>query len=352
MSARCKICHTEFVENEGDVCVSCMLGGGYSNAGSNTGTNISPSSTDTNIHGSTAIPKKSKPSAFGTARVKGTVQNYFQEPDNRSPAKKWFAALLDGTPYSSTDHKFIFDLKDDNVRNLDFGAQTGSSVVICGEITFGSINNNNVVEVYGDKTKHNVIAAKKIRNISNGSVINITKQISAAAVRLITLLIAILFVIFVVSAGFLIFNNDSTQSNNSGTSTVVDGASTGSDNADENTSGKYSYPVSDSSDNTGTNVNSDEPSSTVSPSTTNDSSMSKARTKDTLGKIGVIIVGALLILGGLKFGRTISRKTMFIVIGLGVACILIVFSPELFTTIVGAIIMFFIVKYLFKKIFR
>ena len=350
MSARCKICHTEFVENEGDICVSCMLGGGYSNAGSNTGTNISTSSTDTNIHESTAIPTKSKPSAFGKARVKGTVQNYFQEPDNRSPAKKWFAALLDGTPYSSTDHKFIFDLKDDNVRNLDFGAQTGSSVVICGEITFGSINNNNVVEVYGDKTKHNVIAAKKIRNISNGSVINITKQISATAVRLITLLIVILFALFVVSAGFLIFNNDSTQANNPGTSTVVDGASTSADNADGNASEKYSYPVSNSSDSTGSNVDSDEPGSTVSSTTTNGSSASK--TKDTLGKIGVIIVGALLILGGLKFGRTISRKTMFIVIGLGVACILIVFAPELFTTIVGAIIMFFIVKYLFKKIFR
>lgn len=323
MSARCRICNTEFVEKEGDVCVSCMLGG--------CAPNVPNTSFDSNIGSpsdTTAIPKKSKPSAFGTARIKGTVQNFMQEPDTRGALTKWSDAFFSGTPYSSTDKKYIFDLKDDNVRNLDFGAQTGSSVVICGEIAFGSINNNNVVEVYGDKNKHNIIAAKKIRNISNGSVINITKQLSAAAVRTITLLVVALLAIFICSAAILINDSSSSPVNDPGTSSVSDDTSASS--TDANTS----------------NID-----STDAAASANDSQSSSLTAKDITGKIGVVIVGVLLIVGGLKFGRNFSKKTMFIILGLGIACILMVFSPKLFSSIIALVIMFFILKFAFKNLF-
>lgn len=303
MDIKCACCHNVYVEREGDICFNCRLKG-LSAAEPAPDYSSSPQRDVVEKNGefgekhsakhAKEKERKNEDRTFGKVVVRGTVFDFKKEPDTRSQMERFSSALFKGTPYTYSKEKYIFNVKEDNVRSLNFDGRTGSCVVINGDFTFGSITNNDVVEVTGSRNKYGVIAAEKIVNISNGSRINISKQVNASVIRLITLLVVGLIVL----TGYLAVTKFIP---------LIGEMSSGS----LNTSGK-----------------------------------------EVLKSILCIVVGILMIVFSVRFGRSFGSRTKTVILAVGAGLILFAISPSLLVSVLGGATCIYCIFKLIKTVFR
>lgn len=255
MAYKCRVCGSNDVNNQGDVCELCAIGidpyansmssgqkpGPYINTPDDSApTAYRPKSGQNRkiLVGSTAndvdiTPASSNPpvQVYGAGQVPQTVNtnsgnNYAPAPAVKAPAasslpasagiaknimsdnqkksffSKWFRALFSGVPYTFGDDITMLQVYPDYTGSaLNASGNACDQVIIYGKLNSGIISENNNIEVYGRRDSHNNIIAKRIVNKASGTTVTPTGAISSGIVWLITLLILVPLVSFLV-AGF------------------------------------------------------------------------------------------------------------------------------------------------------
>ncbi len=203
MSYKCVLCNKAFVDQPGDICISCQMkhtapvqSGQPDNnksvpiEASNpipqilpkndvpNPVNISPVDNDYN-QGKTATKEN------GT--YSGIVQNLMTNPVTGTTMSRWMNSLIYGYPYSTGNNQFVFSLFSQDAYS---GAGvSGHSVMFYGNAEYSFLSNNTPVIVHGNKMSDGVILANKVEGSNYGFTMKSRFSLSSAAVRIITFLI-------------------------------------------------------------------------------------------------------------------------------------------------------------------
>ncbi len=133
----------------------------------------------------------------------GIVRNYATNEHRKTFVSKWFSALFKGIPFTTGNQVTTFQVFPDYTgtsRNVLGNAC--DQVIIYGKITPGMISDNNDIEVYGKRDSNNNVQAKYIKNKATGTNISPVGSMSCGIVWCITLLM----LVFLVSAVTTIIN--------------------------------------------------------------------------------------------------------------------------------------------------
>jgi len=253
MAYKCRICGSNDVDNQGDICELCAIGQdpyatdmssvssnntrhilnhnnegdkniGYSpkrsgnrkvliNGGSDLA-NTDPygndmtaddSSSTVQVYQPGQVPQQvatSKPSA-NTQTVSnissnqpistGITKNISVDNEKKSFLSKWFRALFTGVPFTIDDEITMFQVFPDySGTALNSLGNACDQVIVYGKLNHGAISENNDVEVYGRRDSNNNIIAKKIKNKASGTVVSPKNSLGAGAVRVITVILLLL----------------------------------------------------------------------------------------------------------------------------------------------------------------
>ena len=248
MSYKCRICGSNDVDNQGDICELCAIGQDpyatgistnpspkkhaalnndtqktdttqYSpkrssnrkvllNGGSdilNTdpyGNDISDNSavSTVQIYAAGQVPQQNTPTT-NSANIKsvpkksvnqpvssGIVKNMAIDNQKRSFVVKWVKSMFTGVPYVFGDEINMFQIFPDySGTSLNALGNACDQVVVYGKLNRGAISENNDIEVFGRRDSNNNIIAKKIRNKATGTIVTPSQTMSCFMVWLITL---------------------------------------------------------------------------------------------------------------------------------------------------------------------
>lgn len=240
MSVKCRICGINPVPAPGDICSQCnnssgnkpkrkvLLNGGAelsncdpygNNMGSGAGApGYAPPVAPPPAPPVTPPPVAPTPPAFygGNAPVQaapayqsrqmpvcsGVVRNVSRDYQKRAFIYKWFRALFGGVPYTLDDEATLFQVYPVNTPNgLNSMGNACDLVAVYGQVSNGSINNGDMVDVYGQRDSKNRVIARKVMNNSSGCVVTGARSLGVVPVLIITLLVIALLAGLVVCLG-------------------------------------------------------------------------------------------------------------------------------------------------------
>ena len=129
----------------------------------------------------------------------GIVKNVDFSAEKRSPLKKIYRSLFKDEPFAFNNETTSFQVFPDfSGSTLNAQGCYSDQVVVYGHVTPGAISENNDVEIYGYRNRHNVIIAKKIVNKATGAILKTDPKISPAIIWLV-------FAVFVALSCALIY---------------------------------------------------------------------------------------------------------------------------------------------------
>lgn len=189
MSAKCAICKRAFVNEPGQVCITCKMR-------QQTCQTVQIQSQQTEV-----IPMQkevfqeqtvNRNIRQGAHSYTGIVQNIHQREMKQGIMRRWFTSLAYGNPFVFSDTQYEFSLYLQG--NYTAERVQGKEVVFYGNPGYCFLNNNSTVNVYGVMDRNGVILAKEISGINTSFRMKPRYAIPGIVVRLlsIALLIAII----------------------------------------------------------------------------------------------------------------------------------------------------------------
>lgn len=129
----------------------------------------------------------------------GIAQEVHSSPSNeRTFLSAWLDSLIYGMPFSRSKIRNVFNLQLQEVQDtISISSQRSVAVTFYGDTSAGLISRGQTIHVNGHFGPDRTVYAKKIVNLTNGSIIRIDRAIPAWLVRFITLVIMLLLVWFV-----------------------------------------------------------------------------------------------------------------------------------------------------------
>lgn len=224
MACKCRICGVNDVARPGDVCGPCRSGQPADAAGSggkrtrrvllNGGSGLS----DLDPYGNSMGPQDEAespdqtPPADHTAAddavqgsqplTCGVIKNIMVDTPRKSALGKWFRTLFTGIPFSLSNEVTLFQVfPDPSGSPLNMLGNACDQVIVYGKIKYGSLAENNDVEVYGRRDSNNYIIAREIRNKATGTAVRPEHTLGVLPVWIITILLAALLACAAVSLG-------------------------------------------------------------------------------------------------------------------------------------------------------
>lgn len=257
MSYKCRICASNDVEHQGDICEICaigvdpyavgmsganntsddnvgsasgtadysakrggrkvLLGGGSSISNQDPyGNDMTPVQEDNSVQVYSAgqVPQGGNNTGNNTNvtsqsntvstqyATSGITKNITVDSQKRSFLTKWFSALFKGIPYTLDDDITMFQVFPDYTGTaLNSMGNACDQVIVYGKLNNGAVSENNDVEVYGRRDSNNNIIAKTIRNKASGTTISPMRCIDAGIARVITLVVAVLLFALISALG-------------------------------------------------------------------------------------------------------------------------------------------------------
>lgn len=261
MPYKCRICGTNEVNNQGDICELCaieqdpyaqsqaisqgfqqglqpnennnqskgsyapkrgnnrkvLLNGGTSLANQDpygndmTVTNPQPS---VQVYSAGQVPQTSQQSnnavnTISTVKTSGNqpvtsgiTKNISVDNQKRSILAKWFRTLFTGIPFTLDDDVTMFQVFPDfSGTSLNALGNACDQVVVYGKLNKGAVSENNDVEIYGRRDTNNNIIAKMIKNKASGTTIIPTRIINQGVVWLITAIVVGLLIMVIAGLG-------------------------------------------------------------------------------------------------------------------------------------------------------
>lgn len=255
MACKCRICGSNEVDYEGDVCELCAIGqdpyasgmssaaqpqpqpkgnGGYAQqqpeashtgrrgasrkvliGGGSSNANLDPYGNDMTVsqqpavqvyqagqmpaqmmNQQPAVQTGNAPAAKAGAHgplTEGITKNISVDNEEQSFLAKWFRALFTGAPLPLDNEVTMFQVFPDySGTALTSQGTACDQVIIYGKVGRGAVSENNEVEVYGKRDSHNNIVASKIKNKATGTTVSPQRCIGNTAVWILTILALIL----------------------------------------------------------------------------------------------------------------------------------------------------------------
>lgn len=259
MAYKCRICGSNDVENQGDICELCAIGqdpyavnmsgnqkqfnnnnqvhinnnsynpkrSGNRKVLLNGGTSMTnrdpygndmtsteePSTVQVFSAGQTPVNSQSVSNstnmtvtniskAHNQPLTNGVTKNITVDNQKKSILTKWFRALFMGIPFTLDDDVTMFQVFPDFTgTSLNAVGNACDQVIVYGRLNNGAISENNDVEVYGRRDSNNNIIAKTIRNKASGTTISAMRTINTGIVWMITVMVLCLIIGAVMGLG-------------------------------------------------------------------------------------------------------------------------------------------------------
>lgn len=118
-------------------------------------------------------PSKQATVKSGTAPLsEGIIKNVISNRQPRSFLQKYFDTVFNQIPYAQDDEVTTFQVYPDltGMTKTVLGHDC-DQVIMYGKLSHGMASENNTVEVYGRRDKHNNIIASKLVNTASGTII-------------------------------------------------------------------------------------------------------------------------------------------------------------------------------------
>lgn len=132
----------------------------------------------------------------------GISKNITIDNQKKSILAKWFRALFSGIPFTLDDDVTMFQVFPDYTgTSLNALGNACDQVIVYGRIQNGAVSENNDVEVYGRRDSNNNIIAKTIKNKASGTTINPQRRIGTGAVWAITSMVVMLIIVAIMGLG-------------------------------------------------------------------------------------------------------------------------------------------------------
>lgn len=132
----------------------------------------------------------------------GVTKNIVADIQKKSFLEKWFLSLFSGVPFSLSDDVTMFQVFPDYTGSaLNSMGYACDQVIVYGKVNAGAIAENNDIEVYGTRDRHNNVIASKIINRASGTTIMPNQSMPAGLIRGITALVLLLLLCSGISVG-------------------------------------------------------------------------------------------------------------------------------------------------------
>lgn len=144
----------------------------------------------------TSVKAQSVPSTSNNQPIStGITKNISIDNQKKSILAKWFRALFTGIPFTLDDEITMFQVFPDySGTSLNSLGNACDQVIVYGKLNHGAISENNDVEVYGRRDSNNNIIAKTIRNKASGTTVSPMRTLGVGAVWAITaILLCLIF---------------------------------------------------------------------------------------------------------------------------------------------------------------
>lgn len=135
--------------------------------------------------------------------TEGVARNITKDEDKRSFLSKWCQSLFHGTAFAPDDAVTMFQVFPDYGSGaLNVQGYACDQVVFYGKVNQGAISDNNEVEVYGYRDRHNNVVARKIKNRATGAEVVPQHTIPAALIRIATIVFLLLAFAVIMGLGW------------------------------------------------------------------------------------------------------------------------------------------------------
>ncbi len=143
------------------------------------------------ISGQSAGSGGSQSTSAATLYVtKGIIKNVASDHEQHPLLLKVFRCLFFGVPLTINDDITTFQVFPDYTgQSVNAMGNACDQVNIYGKVNTGVVSENNEVEVYGTRDRHNVIVASKIKNVASGSIVTAYGAITPAVVWAVSAII-------------------------------------------------------------------------------------------------------------------------------------------------------------------
>lgn len=132
----------------------------------------------------------------------GITKNITVDNQKKSVLEKWFRALFSGIPFTLDDDVTMFQVFPDySGTSLNALGNACDQVIVYGKLNNGIVSENNDVEVYGRRDSNNNVIAKVIRNKASGTTITPQRSIGTGTVWVITAIVAMIIVAAIMGLG-------------------------------------------------------------------------------------------------------------------------------------------------------
>lgn len=213
MSYKCVICGKSFVDNEGDVCVSCLSKktNDYkkiskficpvcnNNTVSNDGDvceqclNKLTNSSKNAIKVNNKIEKNKEKIVEKETNVEGIVRNYREFEVNNFLIERILKSMFTFTPFMADKTVQTFQIFSDiGDREENFDGKVCDEIIVYGRILGGSIYDNNYVKVKGRRNRNNTLQATSIYNKTSNSDLKLHHAISPFVLWAVAVLLGFL----------------------------------------------------------------------------------------------------------------------------------------------------------------
>lgn len=150
-----------------------------------------PQQTVSNTAPPTAV--RAQKAATNVPLTAGITKNITVDEQKDPFIVKWFRSLFMGVPFAFDDEVTMFQVFPDYTgTSTTASGYACDQVIVYGKLNHGAVSDNNEVEVYGHRDSSNNIVAKVIKNKASGTTVSPNRSMSPAAVWVITLLVLFL----------------------------------------------------------------------------------------------------------------------------------------------------------------
>lgn len=177
-----------------------VVGAGQVPGGNSNHTNTAVANTGTS-KGSAGKNSKANKAPAGPI-CQGVTKNIVADTQKKSFLEKWFLSLFSGAPFAMSDDVTMFQVFPDYTgTSLNAMGYACDQVIVYGKVNAGAIAENNDVEVYGTRDRHNNIIASKIINRASGTTVTPNQSMPAGMIRGMTAFILLLLLCSGISVG-------------------------------------------------------------------------------------------------------------------------------------------------------
>lgn len=136
--------------------------------------------------------------------TRGFIKNIRYNVEKSNAFSRWMRSIGEGVPFSSDEYTTAFQVFPDFTgTSRNRSGTVCEQVIIYGKIIQGVLSENNEVEVYGYRDSKNNIVATFVLNVASGTVCKPEGAVSAASVRIVSVIAALCIAAILFSGKFM-----------------------------------------------------------------------------------------------------------------------------------------------------